>query len=74
MTEQQPTIELTTGREGPCPICGQTDYEWGKYYDSDIRHVYFRANRGAVGDGKKVLVRHCKACGNLQTFTPEAKS
>jgi hypothetical protein len=56
----------------PCPVCGGTSYTWGRTVgESPSQYVYFRADKGAWGDGKRMYARECNQCGNVQLFTRE---
>jgi hypothetical protein len=55
----------------PCPVCGETDYEWGT--PGSDGGVYYLP-QGAIfgfGGGEGLAARKCLACGNMQLFIKE---
>jgi hypothetical protein len=60
----RPAIE-----QGPCPICGDSRYTWGKPVDdTPSGGIYFRPKAGIWGDGQKLIARRCDTCQNVQFF------
>ncbi|MBX3064477.1 MAG: hypothetical protein U0528_11415 [Anaerolineae bacterium] len=55
-------------RNKPCPICGQSNYEWGFAYQMGYRRgETFKVF--ATRSGYTVLrVRRCVTCDNVQSF------
>lgn len=52
----------------PCPICGETRYEWGT--PGSEGGVYFVPD-GSIygfGGGEGLAARKCLSCGNMQLF------
>ena len=67
--KNSPSLDLI---RKPCPVCGGTAYTWGRTVgESPSQYVYFRADKGAWGDGKRMYARECNQCGNVQMFTRE---
>lgn len=56
----------------PCPICGQTQYEWGeihatRFIGDAVGNVFNRpVDAGRLGD--RLRARKCRHCGNVQYF------
>ena len=56
--------------EFPCPICGETDFQWGRSVgESPSQRVYARANEAGWGEGEVLYTRKCLNCSNVQFFT-----
>ena len=59
-------------RKIPCPICGGTDYSWGKFITSNglpDQFLFFRPLGANYDDGDQSLfARKCEDCGNIQIF------
>jgi hypothetical protein len=52
----------------PCPICGDTHYEWG--HPGSSGGVYFLPEGASFGfgAGQSLEARKCLRCGNVQIF------
>src|SRR5262245_40055008 len=51
----------------PCPICGGTEFEWGR---PGGQVFYIPGDRWWTGKGRQAIrLRRCLQCNNLQQFT-----
>ena len=56
----------------PCPLCGGSSFTWGRTVgQGPSEYIYFRAESGSWGDGKRMYARECDTCGNVQLFTKQ---
>ncbi len=59
-------------KEHPCPICGQSFFDWGLVHSS--RSLYYRPGfrRLSFGHAPEALkARRCLTCGHVQFFAEE---
>ncbi len=51
----------------PCPVCGESDYEWG-----GLQGIKGFVQAGGMPfNAKQAYARACRACGNVMTFLRE---
>ena len=57
----------------PCPVCGETGYEWGEVQGDHLRFVSSNAGflKRTFSLSYKMQARRCLACGNVQLFQRE---
>lgn len=57
----------------PCPVCGATDFEWGKLQASGLDFIPVGSGimRKVLAGGFRLKARKCKVCQNLQLFARE---
>jgi hypothetical protein len=54
----------------PCPVCGGTDFTWGKTYGYAGASFVFKSESSRwYQSGKRTDARECNRCGNVLLFT-----
>ncbi len=54
----------------PCPVCGGTDFLWGKTYGyAGFSFVFKSAESKWYQSGKRTEAREYQQCGNVLLFT-----
>ena len=63
---------MTEGKSDntPCPICGSSDFQWGKLQASGLDFIPDDASvaRNLLAGGFRLEARKCEACHNVQLF------
>ncbi len=54
----------------PCPVCGGTDFTWGRSFGYGGWVLAFKAYESRwYQSGKRTEARECNTCGNVLLFT-----
>ncbi len=68
-------METTPNRESgdpqakPCPICSDSNYEWGTPGSSNGLYYVPPGGIFGFGGGEGLWARKCLSCGNVQLFS-----
>lgn len=72
MAEEKPRRRsLHKPDDFPCPICGESDFEWGYPKGNRGAAILFSEKQGVDRwkiQGDKMRARKCLSCGNVQLF------